>query len=404
VLGTGCLDHRECACSGMAETPIDDLDWFRVPTPCFVVDTRLLEHNARLIGALRERVPGLTVLLALKGFALWRLFPLLRPYCDGCCASGPIEARLAKEEMGKAVHSYAPAYSEADLDECLAVSDHLVFNTPGQIRRHIDRIHAHPRHVEIGLRINPEYAEVEVDLYNPCAPYSRLGSTRATVDADPSVMDLIDGLHVHVMCEQGADTLGRVIEALESGFGDLLERVRWLNLGGGHWITKPDYDRDALVALLNALRTRHPNLEQIILEPGEAWAVDTGVLVTSVQDLVENGMALAILDTSATAHMPDVLEMPYRPTIHGAGEPGEHPYSYRLGGLTCLAGDVIGDWSFPRPLVVGDRLVFADMSHYTMVKTTMFNGVKHPSIATWDGHDLHILRTFGYEDYRDRLA
>jgi carboxynorspermidine decarboxylase len=328
----------------------------------------------------------------------------LRPYCDGCCASGPIEARLANEEMGKAVHSYAPAYSEADLDECLAVSDHLVFNSPGQIRRHIERIHAHPRHVEIGLRVNPEYAEVEIDLYNPSAPYSRLGSTRAAIDADPSVMDLIDGLHVHVMCEQGADTLGRVIEALESGFGDLLERVRWLNLGGGHWITKPDYDRDALVALLNALRTRHPNLEEVILEPGEAWAVDTGVLVASVQDLVENGMALAVLDTSATAHMPDVLEMPYRPTIHGAGAPGQHPYTYRLGGLTCLAGDVIGDWSFPRPLVVGDRLVFADMSHYTMVKTTMFNGVKHPSIATWDGRDLRILRTFGYEDYRDRLA
>ncbi|TVR46290.1 MAG: carboxynorspermidine decarboxylase [Planctomycetota bacterium] len=388
----------------MAETPIHDLDWDTVPSPCYVVDTRILERNAQIMAEVATQIPQLSVLLALKGFALWAAFPLLRPFLSGCCASGPLEARLAREEMGGEVHAYAPAFSDVDLADTLPYADHLVFNSPGQVRRHLATVRGAARPMEIGLRVNPGYAEVEVELYNPCAPCSRLGCTREALDADPGLIDELDGLHLHVLCEQGAETLARVVAALESNFGDVLSRVRWLNLGGGHWVTKPDYNRPLLIETLRGLLARYPNLERLYLEPGEAWAVDTGVLVTQVEDLSHNSMPLAILDCSATAHMPDVLEMPYRPTIHGAGDPGQFPHTYRLGGLTCLAGDVIGDWSFPEPLRLGQKLVFADMTHYTMVKTTQFNGVRHPSIALWDGADLRILRRFGYEDYRNRLS
>ena len=386
------------------ETAITDLDWDSVPSPCYVVDTRLLERNARVMAGLRAAVPRLKVLLALKGFAMWSTFAQLRPFVDGCCASGPMEARLAREEMGKEVHAYAPAFSDRDLTETLPHADHLVFNSPAQVRRHIQSVRDCGRRVEIGLRLNPQYAEVDVDLYNPCAPCSRLGCTRDALDADPGLIDLIDGLHLHVLCEQGADTLQRVVASLEERFGDYLSRVRWLNLGGGHWCSKPDYDQELLISVLRGLCERYPNLEQLYLEPGEAWAVDSGVLVAQVEDVVHNGMPLAILDISVTAHMPDVLEMPYRPHIHGAADAGVLPHTYRLGGLTCLAGDVIGDWSFGEALRVGQRLVFADMTHYTMVKTTMFNGVRHPSIATWDGTQLRVVREFSYEDYRNRLS
>ena len=306
--------------------------------------------------------------------------------------------------MGKEVHTYAPAFSERDLSESLPHSDHMVFNSPGQIRRHLQSVANYSRSIDIALRINPEYADVEVDLYNPCAPCSRLGSTRRIIDEDPGIIDVIDGLHLHALCEQGLDSLEQVVCALEDKFSDLIAQVKWLNLGGGHWCTKDDYDREGLVTLLNTILQRYPNLEHIYLEPGEAWAVDTGVLVAQVEDVTHNGMPLAILDVSVTAHMPDVLEMPYRPTIHGAGDPGATAHTYRLGGPTCLAGDVVGDWSFPKPLAIGTKVIFADMSHYTMVKTTMFNGVRHPSIATWDGNKLTIQREFTYEDYRDRLS
>ena len=388
----------------MSETPITDLDWESVPSPCFVVDTRLLERNARIMHGLSQRIPELKVLLALKGFAMWSTFPQLKPFLEGCCASGPIEARLAREKMGKEVHTYAPAFGERDLAESLAHSDHLVFNSPAQIRRHLHSIYDCLRPIEIALRLNPEYAEVDVDLYNPCAPCSRLGSTRRIIDQDPSIIQELDGLHLHALCEQGADTLANVVAALEERFDDLIAQVKWLNLGGGHWCTKPDYDREALITIIEGLLQRYPNLTNIYLEPGEAWAVDTGVLVSQVEDISDNGMPLAILDVSVTAHMPDVLEMPYRPTIHGAGDVGATEFTYRLGGPTCLAGDVVGDWSFAQPLKVGSKVIFADMSHYTMVKTTMFNGVRHPSIATWDGKELVVQREFGYEDYRDRLS
>jgi carboxynorspermidine decarboxylase len=390
-------------------TPIHDLDWSMVPSACFVVDTRLLERNAALLGLVR-REAGCKVLLALKGFALWKAFAPFQAALDGCCASGPIEAMLARDRFGKEVHTYAPAFSETDLAEVLPLTDHLVFNSPGQLARHLPAVRACGRHIAVGLRVNPEYAEVEVELYNPCARGSRLGSTRAVIgDALP---EGLEGLHFHALCEQGADVFVRVLAAFEQRFGDWLPRVKWLNCGGGHWITKPDYDRDLLVRTIRDLRARHPHLT-VYLEPGEASAVDAGVLMASVVDIHRNqDVPLALIDVSATCHMPDVLEMPYRPTIGLAdgcdnviaGPGGSTPHTYRLGGPTCLAGDVLGDWSFPRPLVPGDRLVFHDMAHYTMVKTSMFNGVKHPAIALWDGSHLNVVRRFGYADFRDRLA
>ncbi len=382
------------------ETDIPDLDWTTVPSPCFVVDTRLVERNARLHAHVAKE-SGAKVLLALKGFAMWSVFPFIRPHLSGCCASGPIEAQLAREKFNKEVHTYAVAFTEEDVRESLAFSDHIVFNSPAQLKRFLPLVRAHDRHIEVGLRMNPQYSEVEVDLYNPCALGSRLGTRHDQMGED--VPALLDGLHFHVMCEQGSDTLERVLAAVEERFGDLLPQMKWVNFGGGHHITKADYDVDHLIEVIRGFRARHPHL-QVYLEPGEAHGLNTGVLVGSVLDIVHNGMPVAILDVSATAHMPDTLEMPYRPTIHGAGDTGATPHTYRLGGPTCLAGDVIGDWSFPAPLTVGQRIVFADMAHYTMVKTTMFNGVKHPTIATWDGLTLKVIRRFGYEDYASRLS
>ncbi len=388
------------------ETAIHDLDWDQVETPAFVVDTRLLEANARRLASVRDRLPNVRVLLALKGFALWSAFDVLRPWLDGCCASGPIEARLAREEFNKEVHTYAPAFSPRDLLETLSLSDHIVFNSPQQLEQHLPAVHEyeqqHQRRIHRAIRVNPGYSEVETALYNPAAPGSRLGCHRsAALDA---IMPEVDGLHFHVMCQQGPETLKRVLAHLEQGFGDLLDQVDYLNCGGGHHITRPDYDLALLHTTLQSVLDRHPNIQRIYLEPGEAAGLNTGVLVASVLDIIPGDPATVILDTSATAHMPDILEMPYRPTIHGAGEPGEYEYAYRLGGMTCLAGDMLGIWSFPEPLKYGDRLVFADMAHYTMVKTTMFNGVRHPSIALWNGKDLRIVREFGYQDYKQRLS
>ncbi len=392
------------------ETDIRDLDWATVPGACFVVDLRLLERNARLLSRVR-REAGCKVLAALKGFSMWSTFDVLRPHLDGACASGPIEAQLAREEFAqdrfgvKEVHTYAPAFSVEDIHETLPLTDHLVFNSPAQVAKFLPLVREYERtsgrHIDIGLRTNPEYSEVDVELYNPCALGSRLGSRRVVVGA--TLPEGVSGLHFHVMCEQGADVLERVLGHFEDRFGDLLPHCRWVNFGGGHHITKPGYDIDLLVRVIRGFRARHPHLT-VYLEPGEAIALNTGVLVATVQDIIENGVKVAVLDVSATAHMPDTLEMPYRPTIHGAGDPGATPHTYRLGGPTCLAGDVMGDWSFPKALVPGDRLVFADMAHYTMVKTTMFNGVKHPSLATWNGKELKVVRKFTYQDYRNRLS
>jgi len=368
-----------------------------VKTPVYVVDEVLLERNLQILDSVQQRT-GAKILLALKGFAMWSTFPLVRQYLHGVCASGPIEARLGREEFGKEVHTCAPAYSDEDMREVIRYSDHVVFNSFAQFERFRPII---PRDKSLGLRVNPEYAEVKVDLYNPCAPCSRLGVTLRNFEGRS--LEGLSGLHFHAMCEQGSDTLQRVVEVFEAKFGKYLAGMRWLNLGGGHHITREDYDVDLLCRIVTRLRDTYK--VQVYLEPGEAIALNAGVLVASVLDIVDNQMQVAILDTSAETHMPDVLAMPYRPNIIGAGTPGEKKYTYRLGGLTCLAGDVIGDYSFDEPLAIGTKLVFLDMAHYSMVKTTTFCGVRLPDIAVWTrDNQVKVVRQFRYEDYRNRLS
>jgi carboxynorspermidine decarboxylase len=376
------------------------LDIRQVPSPCYLCDLGLLRRNLELLGRVQQE-SGAEVICALKGFALFSTFPLVRQYLKGAAASSLHEARLAREEMGGQVHVYAPAYREDDFDAILGLADHLSFNSFSQWRRFRERVRASPRPLSCGIRVNPEYAEVGTDLYNPCGPYSRLGVVASELREDE--LDGIEGLHFHALCEQGAELLERVLGTFEARFGRYLARMRWVNFGGGHHITRQGYEVERLIDLIRAFRARHG--VRVILEPGEAVGWQTGVLVATVEDLVHNGMDIAILDVSATAHMPDVLEMPYRPEVRGAGLPGEFPHTYRLGGTTCLAGDVVGDYSFPEPLRVGDRVVLEDMIHYTMVKTTTFNGVKHPSIGLWTEDGIfRLVRTFGYEDYRNRLS
>ena len=381
------------------------LDLAKVDTPAYVTDLGALEDNLKLLASVMERA-GVTIILALKGFAQWSTFPLVKRYLKGTTASSIAEARLGREEFGGEVHAYAPAWSDDDLREVVTLVDHLVLNSPNQWRRArpiVEAARAAGHVVSCGLRVNHEHQEVEVALYDPAGPCSRLGTTRANLR--PEDLDGLDGLHFHTLCQLGPDALDRALAAFEAKFGEFIDQMKWVNFGGGHHITRPDYDTDYLVSLLTAFKARHPGVA-VYLEPGEAVALGTGVLVASVLDVFDNGMPLAILDTSATAHMPDVLEMPYRPVIVGAGEPNEKAITYRLGGLTCLAGDVIGDYSFDQPLAIGDKLVFLDMAHYTMVKNTMFNGVRLPSIATHDPAtgEVHVSRRFGYHDYRDRLS
>jgi carboxynorspermidine decarboxylase len=378
-----------------------------LPTPYYIVDLGLLRRNLETL-AKAQRESGAKVLLALKGFAMWSVFPIARQYLWGVTSSSVHEARLGREEFGGEVHAYAPAYSSADVDELATLADHVVFNSVAQWRRYGARLRA--AGVECGLRVNPEHSEVETELYDPCAPGSRLG-VRAAVLAAAGLTEeelaSLDGLHFHNLCQKNSDALERTVAAFEARFGRYLPHVRWVNFGGGHHITRPDYDVPRLVRVVRDFSARWG--KQVYLEPGEASALNTGFLVSEVLDLVPSpvgGLVTAILDTSATAHMPDVLEMPYRPEILGGGEPGEKAHTYRLGGLTCLAGDVIGDWSFDEPLEIGDRLVFTDMAHYTMVKTTTFNGVRHPSIATFEPEtgEVREVRRFSYEDYKRRLS
>jgi carboxynorspermidine decarboxylase len=378
--------------------PPPDIDVSTVETPAYVIDLGRLRKNLAILGDVQART-GCKILLALKGFAMWRVFPIVGEYLAGIAASSPHEARLGREELGKEVHAYAPAYSEADIAELVTLVDHVVFNSFSQWQRFRSQMGA----IACGMRINPQHSEVPVALYDPCAAGSRLGVTRDQFRSDQ--MDGLSGLHFHTLCELGSDALERTLAVVEDRFDAELRRVEWVNFGGGHHITRPDYDVERLVGIVQGFRARRGLA--VYLEPGEAIAINTGVLVSSVLDIVRNsGIDIAILDTSATAHMPDVLEMPYRPVIVGAGRPGEHPHAYRLGGLTCLAGDVIGDYSFPRRLAVGDKLVFADMAHYTMVKNTTFNGVRLPSIALHDPatRTIEVVRRFGYPDYKNRLS
>lgn len=368
------------------------------PSPCFIVDEGAIIRNLETLRKVRVE-SGAHILQALKAFAMYPLFPIMREYLDGVCASGYNEARLGREEFDKEVHTYSPAYTDQEFEEITALSDHVIFNSLAQWRHFRDKV---PANVSVGLRVNPECSQGDVELYDPCARYSRLG-IKADELENQSIQG-IDGLHVHALCEQDFSALSRMAEAFEERFGKILPDMKWINFGGGHHITKPDYDVAALIDFLKDFQQRYS--VQAILEPGEAAVLGSGILVATVLDTVHNEMDIAILDISCTCHMPDVLEMPYRPEVKRAGLIGEHPHAYRLAGVSCLAGDIIGDYSFPAPLKTGDRLVFLDMSHYTMVKTTMFNGVKHPSIASWNPErdNLKIHRTFSYTDFKQRLG
>lgn len=380
--------------------PLLDIDPEKVPcSPAWVIDTKLLENNLAILKEVSDK-SGANILLALKGFATWATFPLVARYLHGATASSPHEARLAKEELGKAVHGYAPAYSEDDFVAMTEYCDHIVFNSPSQLKRFRNHPCLKNREISFALRVNPEHSEVDVALYDPCAPRSRLGTTIEQLIGED--LDGIDGLHFHTLCELGYDALERTLRVIEEKFSKQLEQVSWVNFGGGHHITKPGYQTDKLVALIRDFRERY-NVE-VYLEPGEAIAIRTGVLVTTVLDIIENHGNSAILDCSATAHMPDVLEMPYRPEIADGAAVGIKQFDYRLGGLTCLAGDIIGDYSFDRKLQIGQRLSILDMSHYTMVKTSSFNGVKLPALVLKDGEEYRLVKDFGYETYRDRLS
>ncbi|MBQ8423168.1 MAG: carboxynorspermidine decarboxylase [Coprobacter sp.] len=378
------------------------MDISQIPSPCYVLDEKLFRANLSLIRSVKERA-GVNIILAFKAFALWKAFPIVREYIPYSTASSLFEARLAYEEMGSAAHTYAPVYTDKDFPEILSYSSHITFNSLTQFAHHYPTVQASGRRVSCGLRINPEYSDVETALYNPCAPGSRLGVTAAILgDTLPAG---VEGLHFHTLCESTSYDLERTLARVEERFGKQLAQVKWLNMGGGHLMTRKDYDVEHLISVLKAFKQRHPHLE-LILEPGSAFAWQTGVLVASVVDIVENaGIRTAILDVSFTCHMPDCLEMPYKPVVRGALEPTSGLPTYRLGGNSCLSGDFMGDWSFDHELQVGERLVFEDMIHYTLVKTTMFNGISHPSIALWGADDtLTLWREYTYDDYKSRMA
>ncbi len=386
------------------EIPVDVINQF--PTPSYVVIEELVERNAQILEGVIKRT-GCKILLAQKAFSMFRVYPLLAKYLSGTTASGLFEAKLGREEFGKEVHIYSPAYKEEEFDEILSISDHIVFNSFEQWITFKNRVRAVDRHISCGLRINPEYSEVDVDLYNPCFEYSRFGVTLKRLEEelkkDPDALEGLEGFHFHAMCEQGADVLERVLYAVEEKFSPYMKQMRWINFGGGHHITKPDYDVALLEKLINYVKDKYD--VDIYLEPGEAIGVDTGVLVTKILDIVKNGMDIALLDTSAECHMPDVLEMPYRPQIIGADDPEVFKHTYRLSSATCLAGDVIGDYSFEEPLQKGDRLLFCDMSHYSMVKNNTFNGINLPSIVLYSrDRGIEVVKTFGYEDFKGRLS
>ncbi len=382
------------------------IDVSKLPSPCYVVDEELLIKNLEILQLVRQRT-GCSILLAQKAFSMFSVYPLIADYLGGVTSSSLFEARLGYEEMKKEVHIYAPAYLDGEFDEIMKYSDHIVFNSFGQWNKFRDRVRAFneaagaAKKIECGIRINPEYSEITTDIYNPCGINSRFGVTLDNFK--PEELDGIDGLHFHTMCEQNSDTLERTVKVVDERFGKYIRGMKWVNFGGGHHITRKDYDIETLIRSILYFKEKYG--VQIYLEPGEAVALNTGYLVCSVLDIVKNNMEVAILDTSAACHMPDVLEMPYRPQIIGAGEPGEFGFTYRLGGNTCLAGDVIGDYSFEKPLKAGDRLIFCDMAHYTMVKNNTFNGVNLPSIVLYsEKKGSRTVRSFGYEDFRNRLS
>ncbi len=376
------------------------MDYTKIPSPCYVLDEQAFRRNLELIKSVADRAE-VEIILAFKAFAMWSVFPIVREYVKASTASSLAEARLAFEEMGSLAHTYGPAYTVAEFPEIMKLSSHITFNSLSQFEKFYPQTVG--KNISCGLRINPEFSVVETDLYNPSMPGSRLG---VVVDLlDEKLPEGIEGLHVHTLCENNSYDLENLLEVIETKFGKYLPQIKWLNLGGGHLMTHKDYDVEHLISLLKSFKTKHPHLH-IILEPGSAFAWQTGVLVSTVLDIVENrGVKTAMLDVSFSCHMPDCLEMPYKPKITGATDPVEGKPTYRMGGNSCLSGDFFGDWSFDEELKVGDTIIFEDMIHYTMVKTTMFNGVTHPSIGilTKD-NEFKLIRKFEYEDYKNRMS
>ncbi len=370
-----------------------------IPSPCYVCDETKLKQNLLLMQEVQEQ-SGVEIILALKGFAMWSMFPLVQQYLQGATASSVWEARLAKEQMGKQVHAYSPAYKLQDIEQLVTLVDHISFNSLGQWQRYRD--HVALAGISAGLRVNPEHREADTELYDPSAPGSRLG----ILAKDLLAADLtgIEGFHIHNLCECDSFATERTILAVEEKFGQWLGQLKWINFGGGHLMTRQGYDLDHLIKVLTNFKRRHPHL-QVILEPGSAVAWQTGSLVSEVVDIVENNGKIAILDISATAHMPDVLEMPYRPDVLNAGQPQEKAFTYRLAGNSCLAGDAIEEYSFDQALSIGERVIFEDMIHYTMVKTTFFNGVQHPSIGVIrQSGEFELVREFNFEDFANKLS
>lgn len=377
------------------------IDFSKTPSPCYICEEDLLENNLKILDRVQQE-SGAKIILALKGFAMHSTFSLVGKYLHGCTASGLHEAKLAREEMNKEVHTYSPAFKDEDIDEIAAISNDIVFNSPAQLFRFHKRVKAVNPGISLSLRVNPEYSESPVDLYNPCGIFSRLGTTKANFDE--AVLEHIDGLNFHALCEQDVSALEGVLAAFESKFGSYIGKMKYVNFGGGHHITKKGYDVDRLISVIKSFKERYKGID-VYLEPGEAVGWQTGVLVSTVLDIVDNGMKIAILDTSAEAHMPDTLAMPYRADVRGSAEANVKAHTYRLAGNTCLAGDVMGDYSFDAPLKIGDRIIFEDQIHYTFVKNTTFNGIKLPSLALWTKEKkLKIVKEFGYEDYKGRLS
>ena len=377
-----------------------DIDISSLPTPSYIVDERLLIKNLEKLKSIIDKT-GCRILLAQKGFSMFYFYPLIKKYLNGTTASSLYEARLGFEEMGNETRIFNPSYREDEIDEILSMVDHIVFNSFNQWSKYKNIVKSHERTISCGLRVNPEYSSVETEIYNPTGKFSRFGVTRVNFKEDE--LDGIDGLHFHALCEQNSDALEATLVAFEEKFGQYLHGMKWVNFGGGHHITRDDYDVEKLINCINHIKNKY-NVE-VYLEPGEAVALNTGFLVTEVLDTIYNEMDILLVDTSAACHMPDVIEMPYRPFIINSGIPNEKAYTYKLGGPTCLAGDVIGDYSFDNPINIGDKLIFTDMAHYSMVKNNTFNGINLPSIAVYTEKDgVKVIRSFKYEDFRNRLS
>jgi len=376
------------------------MDYSKIPSPCYVLDEAAFRRNLELIKSVKEQA-GVEIILAFKAFAMWSVFPIVREYIPHSTASSLAEARLAFEEMGSPAHTYGPAYTDKEFPAIMNCSSHITFNSLSQFERFYPQTQFN--NISCGLRINPEFSDVETDLYNPCAPGSRLGVVAGLLG--DKLPEGVEGLHFHTLCESSSYDLEKTLNVVEEKFGKYFPQIKWINMGGGHLMTREGYDTDHLISLLKSFKAKYPHLH-VILEPGSAFAWRTGVLVSSVVDIVENkGIKTALLDVSFACHMPDCLEMPYKPSILGATDTIPGKPTYRMGGNSCLSGDYIGDWSFEEELKIGDRIVFDDMIHYTMVKTTMFNGVSHPSIGMWTtGNEFNLIREFGYDDYKNRMS